>query len=194
MAHSKTHPLSSPLQPQVPRAQTFYPRYQSNRGVVARIVFIIQQDLLTRGAGSLHQFSLYEYAHITARIVGEDGNRLAEVSQLLGLSTIRHRYLPLLLWFQRLLGKGGSGTTASTHYMHYHKVFLPIVLEHECMLHQSVHRPGNLTEIIFPFLKHYVCLFDGRIQKRVGHYYPVVLRQGGTTEHESHHRHTKHSQ
>lgn len=29
---------------------------------------------LTRGAGSLHQFSLYEYAHITAGIVGEDGN------------------------------------------------------------------------------------------------------------------------
>ena len=148
------------------------------QGVVARIVFIIQQDLLTRGAGSLHQFSLYEDTHITARIVGEDGDRLAEVSQLLGLSTVRHRYLPLLLWFQRLLGKGGSGTTASTHYVHYHKVLLPIILEHECMLHQSVNRPGNLTEIIFSFLKHYVCLFDGRIQKRVGHYYLLVLRQG----------------
>lgn len=49
-------------------------------GLVARIVFIIQQDLLTRGAGSLHQFSLYEYAYITAGIVGEDGNGFAEVA------------------------------------------------------------------------------------------------------------------
>ena len=32
------------------------------------------------GAGSLHQFSLYEYAHITAGIVGEDGNGFAEVA------------------------------------------------------------------------------------------------------------------
>ena len=31
-------------------------------------------------AGSLHQFSLYEYAHITAGIVGEDGNGFAEVA------------------------------------------------------------------------------------------------------------------
>ena len=135
------------------------------QGVVARIVFIIQQDLLTRGAGSLHQFSLYEYAHITAGIVGEDGDRLAEVSQLLSLSTVRHRYLPLLLWFQRFFGEGGCGASASAHGMHYHKVLVTIVPENECMLHQSVHRPGNLTEIIFPFLEYNMRVLEWAVQQ-----------------------------